>query len=260
VDTAFFDGNHSPLTSLWACEEGGEGADERVRTGAFKGAGWVEVLPKSECGASRRQAWKFADGSGVGEKRFTHVKVGMWPDGGIARLRVYGHAVPVAFDVATMGSEEVELSAATNGGLAVKCSDQHFGVMSNLLLPGRGKDMGDGWETARNRGVGHSDWVVVRLGMQGVVERVVVDTKDFRGNFPRGVRVEGWVFKEGEQDPGAEEKGWVELLGEQKCQADTEHKFDVGALAGDKVFSHVKLTILPDGGVKRFRVFGRRRG
>jgi len=194
----------------------------------------------------------------------------MYPDGGIARLRVYGRAVPPPLTsvVAIEGEKPIEeLSSALNGGVAISCSDQHFGVKSNILLPGRGKDMGDGWETARSRTKGHVDWVICRLGLKGKdVENVVVDTKDFRGNFPRAVRVEGWCGVDGDatEEPKADNEGWVELVrGERPCQADTEHVFAAQQLSDfvipdGKVWTHVKLTIIPDGGVKRLRVFGRR--
>lgn len=134
-------------------------------------------------------------------------------------------------------------------------------------MPGRGVDMGDGWETARSRIKGHVDWVVCRLGLRGSsVDRVAVDTKDFRGNFPKAVKVEGWLVGQDEasEEPKAENEGWIELVnGEKPCQADTEHIFEALDLSScvipdGMVLTHVKMTIIPDGGVKRLRVFGRR--
>ena len=110
----------------------------------------------------------------------------MFPDGGIARFRVFGTVVPVFPESSTT----IDLAHVGNGGLTVAYSDQHFGKASNLLLPGRGMDMGDGWETRRSRGGDHCDWVVVKLGARGVIEKVVVDTAHFKGNFPKMVKVE----------------------------------------------------------------------
>ena len=176
---------------------------------------------------------------------------------------MYGKAIPG--DVKVAGGEE-ELSSALVGGVALAASDQHFTPCSNLLLPGRGKDMGDGWETARSRAKGHVDWAIVKLGLVGSVSRVVVDTKDFRGNFPREVRVHGLVegsVKDGEE-PKHDHPGWVELVkGDRPCRADTEHVFEGQDLAAGgedtRAFTHAKLTLVPDGGVKRFRVFGKRK-
>jgi allantoicase len=187
----------------------------------------------------------------------------MYPDGGFARLRLYGHAIPPALPLSTEKTAlpVEELSSALLGGLALSASDQHYTPSSNIILPGRGKDMGDGWETARSRAPGHVDWAIFRLGLPGSVSKVVVDTKDFRGNFPRAVTVHGFV--EGKEDPSHDNPGWVELVkGEKRCQADTEHIFEGNDLAAGgedtRVFTHVKLTLIPDGGVKRLRIFGRR--
>ena len=111
----------------------------------------------------------------------------MFPDGGIARFRLFGVVVPV-FPEAM--SAMIDLAHVANGGLAVAYSDQHFGRASNLLLPGRGVDMGDGWETTRSRGGDHCDWAVIKLGTKGIIEKVVVDTAHFKGNFPKMVKVE----------------------------------------------------------------------
>jgi len=250
IDTAFFSGNEAQAVSVQGCFEPGEGADERVKGEGY--AGWKEVLGRRGCGPSRRQAWRVESGVEV-----THVRLCMYPDGGIARFRLYGVVVPVW---PQDRGEEVELSAAVMGGVAVGCSDEHFGKMGNLLLPGRGGDMGDGWETRRSREKGHEDWVVVRLGARGRVGRVVVDTKHFLGNFPRGVRVEGCEVGEGEEVPGAGDGRWVEVLGVVAMRPDEMHEFGRGELRNveERGYTHVKMTMIPDGGVKRLRIFGTR--
>ena len=116
----------------------------------------------------------------------------MYPDGGIARFRLFGIVVPVFPHISTT----VDLGHVANGGLAVAYSDQHFGRASNLLLPGRGIDMGDGWETRRSRGGDHCDWVVVRFGAEGIIEKVVIDTAHFKGNFPKMAKVEATNSRE----------------------------------------------------------------
>jgi allantoicase len=272
VDTAFFRGNEAPEAGLdGALVKEGEG--EGIEKEGW--GGWEEVLPRQRCGPSMRQAWKVG-GKGVEGREVSHLRLKMYPDGGIARLRVYGRVVPGPLPVVAREGGGVErptedLAAALNGGVAVSRSDEHFGTKSNLLLPGRGVDMGDGWETKRSRALGHVDWVVVKLGLKGrSIDKVVVDTKDFRGNFPRAVKVEGWSVVLGkaafgeEEDPKFDSQGWKELVnGEQKCQADHEHEFEGEGLAiqqppEGEVWTHVKMTIIPDGGVKRLRVFGKR--
>lgn len=267
VDTAHFSGNEAPEAGLEGVflPEG----DEKVGDESFDQ--WQEVLPKQPCGPSQRQAWRVS-GPGVEGKQFTHLRLKMFPDGGIARLRVYGKVVPPPLLASQGGERPLEdLASALNGAVAIECSDQHFGVRSNLVLPGRGKDMGDGWETARSRAIGHTDWAIIKLGLKGKsIEKVVVDTKDFRGNFPRAVKVEGWPAEPSKAalgldgPPKADSAGWVSLIdGEKKCSADTEHVFEGHDLVAsvpleDWVWTHVKMTIIPDGGVKRLRIFGRR--
>ena len=250
IDTAFFTGNYAEGVSVQGCFESGDGADEKVKGEEYEG--WKEVLGKRTCGPSRRHGWMVEGGTEV-----THVKLCMFPDGGIARFRLYGEAVPVWPQAA---EEEAELSAAVMGGVAIACSDEHFGRKENLLLPGRGMDMGDGWETKRSRGKGHVDWVVVRLGARGRVSRVVLDTRHFIGNFPQAVKVEGCDIQNGEETPGPADRRWSEMMGAEKLGPDElfEFKGEQIKMARGQSYSHVKMTMIPDGGVKRFRIFGTR--
>ena len=271
VDTAHFSGNEAPAAGMDGCYLSGDAqGPSGVEEDGF--SGWEEVLPPQPCGPSQRQAWKLT--GVVTGKSYTHLRLKMYPDGGIARLRVYGSVVPPALANSNLNATErplEDLASALNGGVAITCSDQHFGVKSNLLLPGRGKDMGDGWETARSRAKGHTDWVICRMGLKGrSIEKIVVDTKDFRGNFPRAVQIEGIaqdIAKAAlstEDEPKADSPQWLPLLKKEKpCTADTEHSFESSDLVDNtiiegKVWTHVKLTIIPDGGVKRLRIFGHR--
>ncbi|QDS71833.1 Allantoicase [Venturia effusa] len=248
IDTTHFNGNHAPEIAVQGtfCADEDE---EKLKRG-FEG--WETILDKKECGPSQRHAWLLPEYT---EKTYTHVRLLMYPDGGIARFRLYGAALPIfPQDV----NEAFDLAATVNGGIAISCSDQHFGTKANLLLPGRGVDMGDGWETKRTRGE-HVDWVIVKLGTKGLIDKIVVDTAHFRGNFPQKVQVFALDW-EGSGSPKADDEGWVEVLGPQKTGPDVEHVFEGALLRGveGRGFGFVKLVIIPDGGVKRFRVFGRR--
>jgi allantoicase len=248
IDTAFFDGNHAPEIAIMGCNM--QASNEFVGQADFYG--WETVLPKQECGPNRRQAWRFTQPS---EQTYTHVRLQMYPDGGIARFRLYGVACPVfPQDI----NSQFDLAAAVNGAVAVSCSDEHFGRKDNLLLRGRGVDMGDGWETKRTRGA-HIDWVVVRLGTKGYIDGIVVDTAHFRGNFPKEVQVFATLW-EGGGDPDAYTANWVEILSPHRTAADTEHEYGPSVLRNvqNYAFTHAKLVIIPDGGVKRFRILGRR--
>ena len=267
VDTAYFVGNFGEKAELQATY-GPALTDEEVADPKF--TGWKTILPALECGPSQRRAWRLDAYEPANPIPYTHVRLLMYPDGGFARLRLYGHAIPPALppqDEKESGHLlpliEEELSSALLGGLALSASDQHYTPSSNILLPGRGKDMGDGWETSRSRAPNHVDWTIIKLGLPGSIGKVIVDTKDFRGNFPSAIRVHGLTASASVSNPGPQHPGWVEVVkGDRPTQADTEHIFEGSDLTvgheDTRVFSHVKLTLVPDGGVKRFRVFGRR--
>ncbi|OSS49113.1 hypothetical protein B5807_05681 [Epicoccum nigrum] len=244
IDTAFFNGNHAPEIAVQGAFAA---SDDEVALEAY--TGWETILSRQECGPSARHGWLLDTAT---PKAYTHARLLMYPDGGIARFRLYGHAVPV---FPASASAVFELSATVMGGVATACSDQHFGTKDNLLLPGRGHDMGDGWETKRTRGE-HIDWTIVRLGAPGEIDHVVIDTAHFRGNFPQKVQVFAGEF---DQDPAHAQDGWTEVLAPQRSAPDVEtaYQSELKEVEG-KRYTHAKLVIIPDGGVKRFRVFGRR--
>jgi len=246
VDTAFFSGNHAPAISVEGCFCLND--EEVVSWKGGKGQ-WETILGIQECGPSHRFGWKLASPT---KKAYTHVRLNMYPDGGIARFRLFGHAVPVfPEDIDAI----FDLAAAQNGGVAISCSDEHFGAISNLILPGRGKDMGDGWETSRSRGKDHVDWAIIKLGAKGTLLHLIIDTAYFRGNFPQKAKVEA-IDWEKEGAPEVRSGGWIEIVEPSEMGPDKEHKF-ISAV-GDKPFTHIKLVMIPDGGIKRIRVLGKR--
>ncbi|MGH7699340.1 MAG: allantoicase [Gemmatimonadales bacterium] len=232
VDTNHFRGNHPDACSLDAA-------------GSARG-GWTEVLPRSPLQGHSENRFDIRH-----EARFTHVRLNIFPDGGVARLRIWGAARP---DWRRIGAARIDLAAIQHGGLPVAASDEFFGEPLNLILPGRPANMGDGWETRRRRGPGH-DWVIVRLGHRGTVEEIAVDTTHFKGNFPDGASVEGCDAPglAGTASPGPG-TGWRELVPRTRLRANAQHRFRV--TPGEPV-THVRLSIFPDGGVARLRVYGR---
>ncbi len=237
IDTRHFTGNYAPAASIEAClsDDDDPGAD----------AGWREIMPVTALAGDDRRRIAVAD-----EDAFSHVRLNIFPDGGVARLRVYGRPVP-----GQVGDATIDLAAGLNGGVALACNDAHFGAMGNLLLPGRGRDMGDGWETRRRREPGF-DWVIVQLGRPGTIERIEIDTAHFKGNYPDRASVQAALVPR--PDPvsiAANSLNWPTVLGEQHLGADANHVFDT--LADPGIVNCVRLNIFPDGGVSRLRVFGR---
>jgi allantoicase len=190
-------------------------------------------------------------------ERVTHLRFKIYPDGGVARLRVYGEVSPDWEAIRSRGGE-VDLAAVENGGVVLSCSDMFFGHKHNLIMPGRASDMSDGWETKRRRGPGH-DWAIIKLGAPGDIRRLEVDTSYFKGNFPESCSLEACnaanVTKE-LTDPSVE---WKTVLSRTKLQAHTRHHF-ARELSNAGVATHLRFNIFPDGGVSRLRVYGKLAG
>jgi len=242
IDTSHFTGNYPPAASVWASD-----ADAMPE----RNADWTEIAPSTDLGPS---AHHLVPCGQPGPWRW--LRVNMHPDGGIARFRVYGDPVP-SWDESD-GDAVVELSALKNGGRVRAFNDAHYGDVWALLAEGRGANMGDGWETRRRREPGN-DWLIVKLGAVGVVERIEVDTAHFKGNFPDRCSVQAARVNWGTgRSTVTQAMFWPELMGEQKLTADAIHVFEGEAIRALGPVSHVKLNIFPDGGVSRLRIFGRR--
>ena len=241
IDTSFFTGNFPPSASIDGCfvAEGDPTEDTQ----------WTEVLPSVELQGNSHHYHEIND-----DRPYTHLRLNIYPDGGVARLRVHG--IPFRDWANQNPNEQVDLAAALNGGRALACSDEHFGRMSNILNPGRGVNMGDGWETGRRRTPGN-DWVIVALGHAGIVEKIVVDTLHFKGNYPESCSIQGAFVKGGTDSQIATQSlYWRELLPSQKLQMHSEHSF-IEQIKELGPITHVRLNIFPDGGVSRLRLFGK---
>ena len=242
VDTSYFKGNYPEQCSLEATAV--EGAADAEALAAGNGVEWTEILPRSGLRGDAENPFAIAS-----RGRVTHLRFSIYPDGGVARLRVFGEPVS---DPGLRPGSFADLAALRNGGLVVGCSDMFFGHRHNLILPGRSTHMGDGWETKRRRGPGH-DWIVVRLAARGSITRIEVDTDHFKGNAPESCSVEVCDAPDlaPEQLAGGD-PGWTTLLPRTPLQADAQHRFDVSGGPA----THARLAIYPDGGIARLRLFG----
>ena len=186
--------------------------------------------------------------------RVTHLRFKIYPDGGVARLRVHGEVIP-DWPALNRTGGEIDLAAVEHGGWVIVSSDMFFGSRNNLILPGRSTGMHDGWETRRRRGPGH-DWCIVRLGAAGKISRVEVDTSHFKGNFPESCSLEVCAAPRDLTDPGAlGALPWKEILTRTKLQADSLHVYEKELLNAGEA-THARFHIYPDGGVARLRIFG----
>lgn len=246
VDTSHFKGNYPEHCSIEACA--GDGLPDAAQL-TDPATRWVEVLPKSALRGDSQNPFSIEN-----PHRFTHLRLKIYPDGGVARLRVYGEVLP---DWRQLGWQdgEIDLAAIENGGRVLACNDMFFGSRHNLIMPGRAMNMSDGWETRRRRGPGH-DWAIVQLAAAGTVRRVEVDTSHFKGNYPESCSIE--VFDAGGkplEDFSSASLAWQEILPRTKLEAHTRHFFRDEIRETGPV-THLRFNIFPDGGVARLRVYG----
>jgi allantoicase len=241
IDTRHFTGNYPPEAEILVCT-----SDERIPD---EQAGWIPVTPRVALQGDDRIYVPVDRDCGP-----THVRLNIFPDGGVARLRVWGRVVR---DWSKVDSDTpVDLLAVENGGRAIIANDEHYGRIENLTAPGRGVNMGDGWETRRRREPGH-DWVVLELGASGRIEQVVVDTAHFKGNYPDRCFLQAAAEAVEAPEVIAQiSESWPILLPEMKLDADKVHVFRDGLVDLGPV-RFVRLNIIPDGGVSRLRVIGR---
>jgi allantoicase len=228
VDTSWFRGNYPPFASVEATSVEGFPSPAELAE-----AEWVTLVPRSPLAGDADNAFAVDDGH-----RFTHVRLSIYPDGGVARFRVHGEPVPDP----RLLTGTVDLAALEHGGDVVDCSNDFYSSPLQLLLPGRARIMGDGWENARRRD-GGNDHVTVRLAAPGTVRRIEVDTSCFVGNAPGEAELTG-------QDAGGT---WRPLVPRTRLQPDTRHVFRVPL--GSPVTA-VRLDVFPDGGLARLRVHG----
>jgi allantoicase len=231
VETTFFTGNYPESCALDACDLPA-GASWRAADGA-----WREILPRTALAGNAHNLVPV-----TGAPAATHVRLRIFPDGGVARLRVHGEVVADWTRLRTRG--EVDLAAAEHGGFVEACSDMFYGSRQNLIMPGDARNMGDGWETKRRRGPGH-DWTIVRLAAPGTILRAEIDTRHFKGNAPGACSLEA----------GDGHAVWQEILPRTPLEPHARRTFDDLRPAG--TVSHVRFNIYPDGGVGRLRLFGR---
>jgi allantoicase len=243
IDTNHFLGNHPPFASLDGfCLTNGFPSDASAAEKLF----WTPLLAKSPLNPGSQNLFAITS-----DRTWTHVRLNIIPDGGVARLRVYGVVVPDRSKLKP--GELVDLAAVENGGVPLACSDMFFSCMHNLIMPGRAENMGDGWETKRRSGPGY-DWIILKLGLPGTIRKIEVDTNHFKGNYPDMCSINGCAAPDASLDE-LKDARWIEILSKTKLQADTRHFFEKELSPIDNC-THIRLNIYPDGGVSRLRVWG----
>ena len=240
IDTSFFTGNFPPFASI-------EGlySDKKPT----KDANWFEILSKSSLKGDSSNKFKIQS-----KTKINYIKLQIFPDGGVARLRLLGE-VKLNWD-SNNKNDLIELSSLKLGGAIVAFNNAHYGDVSALLSDGRGKTMGDGWETRRRREPGH-DWIIIKLATEGLIKQIEIDTAHFKGNYPDQASVQVSNFDVGThlEEIINDSQNWRYILNKSKLQADNIHNYEIDNKSTEGI-TYVRLNIYPDGGVSRLRVFG----
>jgi len=242
IDTSHFIGNFPPHASLEACFTNDKTPSKKAQ--------WTTLLDRVELVKDNQHIYDVSHSDA-----FSHVRLSIFPDGGIARLKVYGEPQSNAL-LNKPTDSAIDLVALFNGGRVIACSDQGFGSsMAKLNYPDRGRNMGDGWETARRRIPGN-EWVILQLAKPGLLESIELDTAHYKGNFPDRASVQAALLEQSTIEEAVNQSlFWKEVLGEKKLEADAINRF---VLNGSKQspITHVKINIIPDGGLSRVKLFG----
>ncbi|NVJ70810.1 MAG: allantoicase [Alphaproteobacteria bacterium] len=240
IDTSHFTGNYPPAASIEACVSNDDIPGET--------AVWSEIVPATNLDGNSHHLIPVES-----DEPWTHLRLNIFPDGGVARLRVYG-VMHKSWSKAN-DQTSLDLAALENGGRPLVANNEHFGVLANIMAPGKGINMGDGWETRRRREPGN-DWAIIELGHPGVIEDILVDTAFFKGNYPGHISLQAALVQSGtDESLTVESQFWPELLAKHPLQADDEHPFKPTADLGP--VSHVRINIYPDGGISRLRLVGK---
>jgi allantoicase len=234
VDTACFTGNFPQACSVEACNVPGY-----PDPAALAAARWLEIVPRSPLKGDTPHVFEVPARS-----RFTHVRLKIYPDGGVARLRVHGQVVP---DPALLEGLTFDLAALENGGDVRACSDRFFSSPRNAISPGLSRVMGEGWETRRRRSAGN-EWLIASFAAPAMVSLAEIDTSGYIGNSPGMAALRGHIGGPWEAD-----SSWAPLLPRTSLLPDTPHRFRVRP---SSAYDLVRLDVFPDGGVARLRLYG----
>ena len=240
IDTTHFSGNQPTHASLESCH-----SNKKPNTKSR----WITILNKKKLGPNRNHNFKIKNKS-----IFTHIKLNIFPDGGVARLRVFGE---LEMKKINFGNKIINLSSMLNGASIVGCNNEHFGKAENILAPGKSIGMHDGWETRRSRGK-NFDWLIIKLGRPGTINKIEIDTHHFKGNYPDKCSVQATYIPKKISNYSVVKKSnkWKALLNKVKLNAHTKHSFNNKTMKKNKI-NFIRINIYPDGGISRVRFLGK---
>ena len=240
VDTSHFNGNQPSMISLEGCYS---------KSKNIKDLKWKTLIDKKKTKANSHHMFKSSSKS-----IFTHIKLNIFPDGGVARLRLYGS---ISKENNKFGNKTINLASLLNGASVIACNNEHFGKAENILAPGKAKNMGDGWETRRRRDKGF-DWLILNPIDGKKIDKIEISTHHFKGNFPSHCSLQA-AFVPNKKSSSSIIKSsvkWKFLLNKVNLSANKTHVFKNILMKNDKI-NFIKINIFPDGGISRFKIFGK---
>ena len=239
VDTSHFNGNQPGMVSI----EGANSNSNKINQ--FK---WVPILSKKKTKANSHHYFSINN-----KKIFTHIKFNIFPDGGVARLRLYGSIAKSN----NLKNKKINLASLLDGASVIACNNEHFGKAENILAPGKAKNMGDGWETRRRRDKGN-DWLILNSIDGSFIDKIEISTHHFKGNFPSHCSLQAAYLntKNSKKIVNSSNK-WRYLLKNTKLSANKTHTFKNSLMKKEKI-NYIKINIFPDGGISRFKIFGKK--
>jgi allantoicase len=240
VDTSHFNGNQPSMVSLEGCY---------LKSNSIKNFKWKTLIGKKKVKANNHHIFMSSSKS-----IFTHIKLNIFPDGGVARLRLYGN---ISKENNNLKNKKINLASLLNGASVIACNNEHFGKAENILAPGKAKNMGDGWETRRRRDKGF-DWLILNSIEGDKIDKIEISTHHFKGNYPSHCSLQA-AYIPGKKSSSAIVKSsnkWKFLLSKNNLSANKTHKF-INKLMKNNKINFIKINIFPDGGISRFKIFGK---
>jgi allantoicase len=240
VDTSHFNGNQPSMISIEACNS---------KLNNIKSFKWKTLVSKKKTKANSMHIFKTSSKS-----VFTHIKLNIFPDGGVARLRLYGS---IFKENNNFGKKTINLASLLDGASVIACNNEHFGKAENILAPGKAKNMGDGWETRRRRDKGF-DWLILNSINGEKIDKIEISTHHFKGNFPSHCSLQAAYIptKKSSTSIVKNSNKWKTLMKKTSLKANKTHVFKNKLMKKDKI-NFIKINIFPDGGISRFRIFGK---
>ncbi len=239
VDTSFFNGNQPNKVSIDACISNKKLPGKNIK--------WINILKKKKSRPNSHHIFKIKN-----KLIFTHIRLNIFPDGGVARLRIFGK-----IHIKKLSNKEMNLTSILNGAAPVACNNEHFGRAENILAPGKAKNMGDGWETRRSRGK-NFDWIIIKCGATALIKKIQIDTHHFKGNYPDKCSIQAACVTNNisAKNIVSRSKNWKFLLKKVKLKGHKKHNFK-NKLMKNKRINYLRVNIFPDGGISRIRAFGK---